>query len=249
MEYSRSIVMSIAGLDPSGGAGLLADAKTFEQYRCLGFAVASALTVQTEDHFYRVKWLRLPEIIEQAEPLFRKYNVTVLKIGIVENLALLNELLDWLSIQRPDLRIIWDPVLSASTGFKLMEARNQDLLAGILRRLYLITPNLPEALALSNLADEIAAAKMLSRHCKVLLKGGHSTDAPGVDLLFHEEQEQAFQPGRSGLMPKHGSGCILSAAITAGLAQNLSLETAVRQAKLYIENRLNSNLNLLAYHV
>ncbi|MES2485794.1 MAG: bifunctional hydroxymethylpyrimidine kinase/phosphomethylpyrimidine kinase, partial [Bacteroidota bacterium] len=93
MEYNRPALLSIAGFDPSGGAGVLADVKTFEQHRCLGFAAVTALTVQTENAFHKTVWQPLQMIIDQIEPLINTYKIEVIKIGIVESPEVLLSLL------------------------------------------------------------------------------------------------------------------------------------------------------------
>lgn len=249
MHYERPIVMSIAGFDPSGGAGMLADIKTFEQHQCLGMGVVTAWTVQTEHTFQKVEWLSLEKIKEQAKLLLDVYAVAVIKIGIVESLKALLALVVWLKEQVSNICIIWDTVLSASTGFLLTDARNTDLLKSVLNHVFLITPNVQEARLLSGMDDEEAAAKQLAHNCNVLLKGGHSEAFLGTDRLFTAQKETQLLPSKENLYPKHGSGCILSAAITANLAKGVSLASACEKAKAYIETILGSNQNLLAYHV
>jgi len=248
MHYKRPIVMSIAGLDPSGGAGILADIKTLEQLRCIGFGVATAWTVQTEKSFLNIDWLPLEKIKEQARPLLAQYRVQVIKIGIIENLEILWSLVTWLKEINKEVLIVWDTVLSASTGFSLTNATNKELLKSILRRVFLITPNIREAQWLGSGKDAQQAAQYLSDYCNVLLKGGHTEIHVGVDTLWTGQQAIQFFPSAKTLSPKHGSGCILSSAIAAHLAQGMPLEQSCEKAKAYIETILGSNQNLLAYH-
>lgn len=250
MEYNRPIVMSIAGLDPTGGAGILADVKTSEQYRCLGFAAASALTVQTETDFMEVRWLKAKEIKAQAAPLLERYDIAAVKIGIMENLDLLAELTEWLKLKKPGLKLIWDPVISASSGFRLLHDLNKAILLQTLGRLELLTPNIMEARLLTGEPDEDKAAKILAKSCNVLLKGGHSALKKGTDVLYADGGHTLIRPQlQSGHpTPKHGSGCILSAAVTCGLALGYSLYDACLNAKKYTEKALHTNPNLLAYH-
>lgn len=249
MNYNRPIVISIAGFDPSGGAGVLADVKTFEQHNCLGMAVVSALTVQTENQFISVEWLSAEKIIEQLKPLMENYDCLIVKIGIVENLDTLTQVVNFLCAQNSNIKIVWDTVLAASSGFNLIEQVNAKDLKELLTHLYLITPNTNEAIKLSGSKEESTAAKILSDYCYVLLKGGHSIANKGIDKLFYEDQVIEFMPSSELFYSKHGSGCILSSAIASNLALGNDLETACRQAKQYIEKILNSNSKLLAYHV
>lgn len=249
MKYNRPIVISIAGFDPSGGAGVLADVKTFEQHNCLGMAVVSALTVQTENQFISVDWLSAEKIIEQLKPLMENYDCSVVKIGIVKDIDTLIEVVNFICSQDNNIKIIWDTILAASSGFNLIENVDAKKLKELLIHLYLITPNTNEALKLTCSHNESEAANFLSKYCYVLLKGGHSILNKGIDKLFYEDQVIDFKPSSDLFYEKHGSGCILSSAIASNLAQGNDLETACQQAKQYIEKILNSNSKLLAYHV
>ncbi|WP_343636689.1 hydroxymethylpyrimidine/phosphomethylpyrimidine kinase [Fluviicola sp.] len=251
MKYKRPIVLSMAGFDPTGGAGVLADVKTFEQHRCLGMAVLTANTNQTESEFLSVDWFGKQTITAQLQPLLSTYEMAAVKIGIVQNLEILLELVALVRRTFPRIPIVWDPVLSASSGFELHDSWNEDWLNQILDSIDLITPNVHEVRRIAKMEDEIEAAFQLAKRTNVLLKGGHSAVRLGVDLLFEggipreipSKSETAKHPS------KHGSGCILSAAIASSLALGKKLPEACREAKEYIEKRLSSNEYLLAYHV
>lgn len=250
MNYERPIVLSIAGFDPCGGAGVLADIKTFEQHHCLGMAINTSITNQVEDHFISVNWFSENEIISHLKTLMDKYSIDFVKIGIIENLNTLHAVVQFLKQQNQKIIIVWDTVLSASSGFNLIEAINQNKLKEVLKDIFLITPNISEAKKLSGVAQETEAAKYLASYCNVLLKGGHSETEKGTDHLFYNYQQIKIQTALTKMLPpKHGSGCVLSSSITANLALNNDLITSCRKAKLYIESILNSNTNLLAYHV
>lgn len=247
MEYDRPIVLSIAGLDPCGGAGLLADIKTIEQHQCLGFGVATAITCQTEDRFGSVRWLTESEIICQIQPLLQHYTVAAVKIGLIENVHVLSRILDLL-IEMGIPNVVWDPVLSASAGFEFNNFNNIIIFPQLLSKVTLITPNLQEANYLTNINNSVSAAKILSAYTSVLLKGGHYDTDPGTDYLFIRSQEVSLPPINKQIYSKHGSGCILSSSIASLLANNESLESACTKAKSYIEKILASTPNLLAYH-
>jgi hydroxymethylpyrimidine/phosphomethylpyrimidine kinase len=147
------------------------------------------------------------------------------------------------------VKIIWDPILKASAGFEFYSVENQKLLEEICAQLYLITPNIPEAIALGNSNNELENVKHLSCFCNVYLKGGHSEEKPGVDYLFTKDKKEILFPITSDkVSSKHGSGCVLSSAITANLAKGLTLEEACWKAKKYITEFLLSNESLLGYH-
>lgn len=251
MKYKRPIVLSIAGFDPTGGAGVLADVKTFEQCTCLGMGVLTANTTQTETDFLSVDWFDKKSITDQLMPILNTYDIAAVKIGIVENLDTLSELLRFVRIPFPSVPIIWDPVLSASSGFELHASWKEESLNQILEMIDLITPNVIEARRITGIEDEIEAAFQLAKLTCVLLKGGHSSERLGVDLLFEGgvPREIPARLDSADCFPKHGSGCILSAAIASNLAWGNPLFEACKDAKQYIENRLSSNEHLLAYHV
>lgn len=249
MQYNRPIVLSIAGFDPSGGAGVLADVKTFEQHKCLGMGVISALTVQTENKFINVEWLSFEKMTDQLQPLLENYHIEFIKIGIIKNIELLLELVLWIKEKNSSVKIIWDPVLAASSGFTLTEKLDQDVLIKLLKNIYLITPNTNEAIALTHHTNEKEAAAFLAQYCAVLLKGGHSEQEKGIDYLYTKSEQVKISGSTEVVYSKHGSGCILSSSITSQLALGHSLEQACQNAKTYIENILKSNTNLLAYHV
>jgi hydroxymethylpyrimidine/phosphomethylpyrimidine kinase len=149
--------------------------------------------------------------------------------------------------KNPECKIIWDPILKASAGFEFHSEIDKKRLKEILRKLYLITPNVPEIVKLSGEKNLEAGAKSLSECCKVLLKGGHVKSDQAKDLLFTENEIVSFDTERiSG--DKHGTGCILSAAILSNLANESSLEDSCRKAKEYITGFIGSHESLLGYH-
>jgi hydroxymethylpyrimidine/phosphomethylpyrimidine kinase len=250
MSYNRPIVLSIAGFDPCGGAGVLADIKTMEQHQCLGMAVNTSITNQVEDKFISVNWFSANDIIKQIKTLTDKYKIDFVKIGIIENLNTLHAIVSFLKQQNNAVKIVWDTVLSASSGFHLIESIDKNKLEDVLKNIFLITPNTNELKKLSGIDNEMEAANYLASHCHVLLKGGHSETNKGIDFLFQNKLVFKIEQQISKkVYPKHGSGCILSSAITANLALGNDLETACQKSKKYIETILNSNTNLLAYHV
>ncbi|MBC6611077.1 hydroxymethylpyrimidine/phosphomethylpyrimidine kinase [Hymenobacter sp. BT507] len=246
----RPYVLSLAGFDPSAGAGLLADCKTFEQRGVYGFGVCTALTVQSDVQFERVQWVPLADIRAQAKPLLERFGVGWAKIGLVENLTKLPELLDWLRAQSPTIGVVWDPVLKASAGYDFHTGPAPELVRQLCTGLALLTPNQPEMRRLwPAAATAEAAAATVSAYCPVLLKGGHAEGSEATDVLYQNGQEVArFTTPRLPHGEKHGSGCVLSAAIVAGLARGESLVEACRSGKAYTARVLASNESLLGYH-
>ncbi|ASZ10253.1 hydroxymethylpyrimidine/phosphomethylpyrimidine kinase [Chitinophaga pendula] len=248
MEQQRPYVLSLAGLDPSGGAGLLADIKTFEMQRLCGLGVCTALTMQTADHFYGVQWVPVEQILAQLQPLLSSYAVSYCKIGLVENAIVLQQLLETLHTLSPGIRVILDPVLSASAGYTFHHREVMQTWQSILPLLYLLTPNYHEAMLLSGEATGEAAATYLSQYCAVLLKGGHRPLQPGWDTLYQRSGVVEFAPAAEKVYPKHGSGCVLSAAITAQLVHGVPLAAACLEGKRHTAQFLSSHPSLTGYH-
>lgn len=246
---ARPTVLSIAGFDPSGGAGVLADIKTFEQHKVLGISVITGLTIQNDSEFDGVKWIETNEIVKQIEILTRKFKFLFVKVGMVENLQSLEAIISFCRQQTADCRLIWDPIIKASTGFEIHKSIDKKKVIDICKSIYLITPNLDEIRILSGENDEMEGARGLSKYCNVFLKGGHSKGKQGRDHLFTAEGK--VFPYKAKIISeagKHGSGCVLSSAITANLANGLSLQRACLKGKDYVTKFLMSNKTLLGYH-
>ena len=250
MSLNRPYILSIAGFDPSAGAGVLADVKTFEGIGVYGLAISTAATIQTDLEFVACYWESIDIVQKQLEVLSARFSLQVVKIGIVPSFVYLNKLIDAIHQNIPQAKIVWDPVYASSTGFQFLEKNWEvDLLQNILQKISLITPNTNEALIFAKENDTIDAAKKLSAFCAVLLKGGHSADAHATDILFYNQQEFSFAQERLDGFSKHGSGCVLSSAIAAYLAKGEDLEHACAKAKIYIHSYLKSSNSLLGYHV
>lgn len=239
-KQQRPAVLSIAGFDPSGGAGLLADMKTAEQLQTRGMAIMTANTIQTEDTFFHIDWVDVKVVCMGIEALMQRYPIQVVKIGIVKDLAFLAVILHAIRAQDPAAFIIWDPVLKSSSGFSFFDAADGNALGRLLPAIDLLTPNAEEYQALAPALTDFPNA--------LLLKGGHREKERGVDTLLQPGTCIDFPPGAGAIYPKHGSGCVLSAAIAAYLAQGKKLAEACRKAKAYTEQFLNSHPSLLGFH-
>lgn len=246
---NRPYVLSIAGFDPSAGAGVLADIKTFEANQVYGLGVCTALTFQHESQFDGLSWVPLTEVLRQMEVLYRLYRIEVVKIGLVENITTLAAIVRAIMTYNPNTKIVFDPILKASAGFDFHDAMTLDTLQEVLTQLFLITPNLPELNRLvSQQEDTAVKARLLAQHCAVYLKGGHSEANHANDVLFYQHDSFLFESPRIDKGEKHGSGCVLSSAIAAGLAKGLTLPEACLAAKTYITHFLSSSPTLLGSH-
>ncbi len=243
MILERPIAMSIAGFDPSGGAGILADIKTFEQLNVQGFGVLTANTIQNDREVKEVKWMPLEDILGQLDVLLECFEVSYFKVGIVENSEVFTELKKRIIKHNRHARIIWDPVLESSSGFAFF--KNELPVKDLLKHVYLVTPNLPE---FEKLFENEKEAFACSKSCNIYLKGGHHETERGIDYLYSDGTKILFSSGEQAVYPKHGSGCVLSSAITAYLAKGEDLEITCEMGKIYTENYLSSSASLLGQH-
>jgi hydroxymethylpyrimidine/phosphomethylpyrimidine kinase len=249
MSENRPFALTIAGFDPSGGAGVLADAKTFEQHRVHGFAINTGNTIQTENEFFEMQWTDLDFVLRSIQILFKSYNINVVKIGITPSLDYLKEIIVTIKEISPKTKIVWDTVLKSTTEFDFMSIENQSALIEILKKIDLITPNYNEILQFSSIEkNPVLIAQGLSKYCSILLKGGHNPEEIGVDYLYIGKEIFRLTPNNTLVFEKHGSGCILSTAITANIALEQDLKTACINAKRYTENYLLTNQTKLGYH-
>jgi hydroxymethylpyrimidine/phosphomethylpyrimidine kinase len=171
------------------------------------------------------------------------------KVGIVESFERLQTIINKVREYQPSVFIVWDTVLSASSGFDFVNDINQKELINLLKSIDLITPNTNEVLKLTGNGDVYQGAKELSLHTTILLKGGHRMDKIGVDTLFYNGIEIDFLPTNTQVFPKHGSGCMLSSAIASNVALGNTIDLVCEKSKRFIEKQLLSNHSLLAYYV
>jgi hydroxymethylpyrimidine/phosphomethylpyrimidine kinase len=242
-------ILTIAGHDPSGGAGLTSDIKTFEAHGLYGLSVCTAVTVQNDTNFSRCEWLKPELITAQISVLFERFDITVVKIGLVESWSVLSNLLDHLLALNANLKIILDPIIKASAGFDFHTHENQDLLHKIWAQCFIITPNYNEIQWLHpNLTIE-STLEHISALTHIYLKGGHRHDKKGWDTLHYNKIVMTSIPPKAlTVHEKHGSGCVLSSALASQILLGLPLEDAALMAKRYTEAFLNSNTSLLGHH-
>lgn len=240
MHTDRPYCLSIAGFDPCGGAGIMADTKVFECLQTNGLGIVSAITYQNDSEFEGVNWCGVTEIEKQLS-LLQKYPVKAAKIGLIESFEQVMLTSRLLKRMFPGIFIVWDPILKASAGFSFHS--NSFVVNDVLENVDLITPNFEEF-------SQLGMSGQISTDCAVLLKGGHRTDKPGVDCLYYYGKtfDIAGTP-ITNKIDKHGTGCVLSAAIAAHVAKAESLYNACQKAKSYVERFILSNDTKLGHHL
>ncbi|MBN2742755.1 MAG: hydroxymethylpyrimidine/phosphomethylpyrimidine kinase [Marinilabiliaceae bacterium] len=252
MEPMRPVVISVGGWDPCAGAGLAADIKTFEMGGTTGMGICSAMTIQTHHRFHSLQWCDAAMISSQLRPLLETYPVKALKFGIMPDMETMLGVISELHSAHPKASVIWDPVLKASAGFTFHQQITESLLHELLKQVTLVTPNLPEAKILFGDQSSNTVALQQQIHKQgwgaILLKGGHAVNHANDLLVMSNDIVEL--PGKrfETNTAKHGSGCVLSAAITANLAKGLSLSDSCRMAKQYVEGFLQSAPQMLGYH-
>ncbi len=239
-------VLAIAGSDPSGGAGIQADLKTFAALGCYGMAALTALTAQNTRGVTAVHVPPPAFLAAQLDAIFADIHVDAVKIGMLADGPIADVVAARLGA-RDALPIVLDPVLVATSGDSLGAP---GVVAAMRRALLplatLVTPNLPEAARLSDrpVATDVAAMRDTARALveagarAVLVKGGHLSGAMATDILFDGTTMQAFEASRVDTPNTHGTGCTLSSAIAAHLALGFDLSTAVARGKAYLTQAL-----------
>ncbi len=252
LNKDRLSVLSIAGFDPSSGAGLTSDVKTFENNDVYGLSVCSAITFQNDIEFDNADWLSAEKIIQQIDVLRRRFNFKYVKIGLIENLEVLTKVVEHLTNINPDIQIIWDPILNATAGYVFHNEIEKGKLNNVLSKIYLVTPNLEEAkLLFGENSNEETIQQIISDNnlCSVLLKGGHNSGENINDVLISKSGKVIFEGKKIDRKSKHGTGCVLSSAIISELAKGENIEDACKKGKKYVEKFILSNNTNLGYHL
>jgi hydroxymethylpyrimidine/phosphomethylpyrimidine kinase len=245
----RPIALTIAGSDPSGGAGIQADLKTFHQFGVYGEAALTLVTVQNTLGVQAVELLAADFVAAQIRAVMDDIPPQAIKTGALGNRAIVEAVsYELAAVTCP---IVVDPVMISKHGAPLMsDDARQALVTMLMPRATLITPNLHEAEAMTGLpvtsleemrSSAVALVAMGAR--AVLVKGGHLADA-ATDLLFDGTTDHVYPAERRETRHTHGTGCTYSAAIVALLAQGIPLQDAVARAKGYIDAAIRSNPGL-----
>jgi hydroxymethylpyrimidine/phosphomethylpyrimidine kinase len=243
-------VLTIAGSDCSGGAGIQADIKTITAHKVYAMSAVTALTAQNTTGVFGVLEASPAFVGQQLDCIFTDIFPDAIKIGMVSNSQIIAIIVEKLK-QYHAKNIVVDPVMISTSGDRLL---NEDAMEAVLKKLLpiadVITPNIPEAEALcemkiSGTEDMLYAAQKIAKVLKggVLLKGGHLADTAD-DLLFADGKVIWIKGERIKNSNTHGTGCTLSSAIACNLASGYSIEESVKKAKEYITGALKDGLNL-----
>jgi hydroxymethylpyrimidine/phosphomethylpyrimidine kinase len=246
------VALTIAGSDPSGGAGIQADLKTFHQFGVYGEAVITLLTVQNSVRVSRVEVMDPALVLEQLEAVLEDIPPAAAKTGALGSVEMVRAVAQ--AAAGFAFPLVVDPIMVSKHGLPLLpDSAASAIREHLLPRAALVTPNVPEAEILTGIAirtlDDMRRAACRIREMgarAVLIKGGHldshSTDV--VDLLFDGIEWHEFPAPRLDTRHTHGTGCTYSAAITAGLARGASLESAVAHARRFIHEAIFTNPGL-----
>ena len=243
-------VLTIAGSDPSGGAGIQADIKTITVHKMYAMSAITALTAQNTTGVYGIFDVTPQFVGQQIDCIFNDIRPDAVKIGMVSNGKIIETIADKL-LDYKALNIVVDPVMVSTSGSRLLTGEAADaLLTRLLPLGTVITPNIPEAEAISGLTiqsrdDMVRAAEKIAENVNggVLIKGGHLEDTAD-DLLLYKGELHWFTSERVKNPNTHGTGCTLSSAIACNLAAGLPVEESIKNAKAYITRALKAGLDL-----
>lgn len=245
--------LTIAGFDPSGGAGVLADVRTFLAFGLQASAAVTSITFQNTTGVFGAVHQTREAVSAQIEPLLENFTIACAKTGMLPTREVVLEVARL--FRETDLpRPVVDPVMVSSSGQRLM---NEDALSFLVAELLplarLVTPNIPEAETLAGLtitseADMRRAAAAIRKlgTPSVLIKGGHLSREDAIDVLDDEGNVTVFRERRIDGAELHGSGCVLSAAIAAGLGKGMTMEASVGAAKSFVLEVLRNSRRLVA---
>lgn len=235
------VVLTIAGFDPSGGAGVLADIKTFEAFGCYGLAVITSVTFQNTQRVFGVINQSVQIIQQQLDPLLDDFKISAIKIGMLPTAEIVSTVAGYIRAH-PVPVVVVDPVIQSSSGFDLIDENALNALKTELIPLAsLVTPNLVEAQRISggvsnkHLETERAAEAILGLGVgAVLITGGDAESSFATDLLLDSQGMMHYSRERIHSKHTHGTGCTFASALACLLVRDRSLREAVPIAKEYV---------------
>jgi hydroxymethylpyrimidine/phosphomethylpyrimidine kinase len=236
-----AVALTIAGSDPSGGAGIEADLKTFSALGVYGAAIITALTAQNTKGVFGIHDVPADFVAAQLNAVFTDLDPGAVKIGMLANAATIDVVAAALDRYQPR-NVVLDPVIIATSGKKLLRGDVLGRLRDLIARARVVTPNLPEAAVLLDAAPARDEAEMRAQAQELLafgagavfIKGGHGSGAESVDFLVEGGATLRLAAPRIATKNTHGTGCTLASAVAAGLAKGLALQTAAQEAKAYV---------------
>ncbi|MBU5483105.1 bifunctional hydroxymethylpyrimidine kinase/phosphomethylpyrimidine kinase [Clostridium sp. MSJ-11] len=257
-------VLTIAGSDNSGGAGIQADLKTMSAHGVFGMSVITAITAQNTQGVFAVQDVDRDIIGAQIDAIFTDIEVDALKIGMVSLIDTIEIISEKLKEYKPK-NIVIDPVMISKSGYDLLKPESKmALVTKLLPLATVVTPNLPEAEVIVKTYNEILPEqdrlnidkiensedmeKVAKFICKmgpkyVLIKGGHLKD-DAVDILYDGEKIKSFDGKKINTKNTHGTGCTLSSAIASNLALGYSMEESIKKSKEYITIAIEHSLDI-----
>ncbi len=255
----QPICLTIAGLDPSGGAGIIADIKTFSRFGCFATAAISSVTFQNTTGVFGAEHQTADSVRKQVEAVLDDYDIAAVKTGMLPTREIIETVADIIA-ERKLKNVVVDPVVRSTSGYDLID---DTALTALIERLFplatVVTPNLQEAERIARCSiqspESIGHAAMLIRErgaAAVLMKGGHFPDADrgsriadsdsrkAIDHLFIGDEVKIFEAEFIDTTATHGTGCTLAAAITANLALGRDLSEAVSIAKAFVHEAIRT---------
>ena len=251
IDKKPPVCLTIAGLDPSGGAGIIADIKTFSAFGCFPTAAVASVTFQNTQGVFGAVHQTADSIRCQVEPVIDDYEVAALKTGMLPTREIIDEvarLVEHFGIEN----VVVDPVVRSTSGFDLID---DAALSSVIEKLFplatVITPNIPEAERIARMQirseADIATAAGIMRNFgaeNVLIKGGHLAGDRARDFLFLGDKVHVFEEDFIETNSTHGTGCTLAAAITANLALGKTLVDSVGISKKFVHEAIRTSPGL-----
>lgn len=251
LRQKPPVCLTIAGLDPSGGAGIIADIKTFARFGCFPTAAITSVTFQNTTGVFGAAHQTADSVRRQAEAVLDDFEVAAVKTGMLPTREVI-ETVGAIITERNLRNVVVDPVVRSTSGYDLID---DDALDALTKHLFplsdLITPNIPEAERISETtirseADIDTAAQVMQRlgAANVLIKGGHfqpdGSHRKAQDFLFFGRERAVFEADLIVTTATHGTGCTLAAAIAANLAAGNDLAESIKAAKDFVTEAIRS---------
>ncbi|MHB0740170.1 bifunctional hydroxymethylpyrimidine kinase/phosphomethylpyrimidine kinase [Peptostreptococcus stomatis] len=250
-------VLTIAGSDSSGGAGIQTDLKTFAALGVYGMSAITAITAQNTLGVKRVERVSASMVKDQIRAIFEDIEVDAVKIGMLAEIDIIEAVRNCIDLYRPKF-VVLDPVMVSTSGFDLLNSQvKKVLIEGLIPLVDLITPNLAETACILNLIGRAGldidswakmkeAGMIIAGHTgkNILVKGGHLMDRPCDVLVTNDGRVYKYDHKRINTKNTHGTGCTLSSAIAANVAKGYGLEEAVSRAKDFISKAIENSLDI-----